>query len=291
MTGYGQASAECAGLRVTAELRSVNNRHADVRLRVPAELAAQESELRREILRRIRRGRVELSLVLERTAELPLRIALNRPLVEAVAAATEELRERFGVNGRLDLATLLAVPGMLESKSGPGPWGEEQQAAVRSALDNALQALDRERQREGENLRRDLLQRVGSMERLADTVSERARQLPSLLRQKLLDRLEVLAAGVELDPARVAQEAAFLADRSDVTEEVVRLRGHLAQVRSLLAQPDGEPVGRRLDFLLQEIHRETNTINGKSVDLELSEGALQLKVEADKVREQIQNLE
>jgi uncharacterized protein (TIGR00255 family) len=129
------------------------------------------------------------------------------------------------------------------------------------------------------------------MAALAEEIGRLSAGLPEALKRRLLERLKTLAEGVELDPTRVAQEAAFLADRADVTEEIVRLKGHLSRVAALLAEPDGEPVGKRLDFLLQEVNRETNTINGKSADLTISRAVLDLKAEAEKVREQAQNLE
>ena len=160
------------------------------------------------------------------------------------------------------------------------------------ALDQALDALDGDRCREGTVLQRELVGRIDTMTRLLQKIRQRAAAVPSALRDRLEQRLAVLRRdGAELDPARVAQEAVFLADRSDVTEEIVRLEGHLEQARSLLAEPDDQPVGKRLEFLLQEINRETNTINSKPADLELTREALTLKAEAEKVREQIQNLE
>ncbi len=129
------------------------------------------------------------------------------------------------------------------------------------------------------------------MRDLTSELRQRCAEVPGVLRQRLLERLKTLAEGVELDPARLAQEAAFLADRADVTEELVRLAGHLEQVTTLLAEPDGDPVGKRLDFLLQEVNRETNTVNSKSADLLVSRTVLELKSEAEKVREQVQNLE
>jgi uncharacterized protein (TIGR00255 family) len=170
-------------------------------------------------------------------------------------------------------------------------WGEEEREALFNAVDMALSALDADRRREGEALKREILDRLTTMTRLTTEARERAGAIPDQLKQKLLQRLATLGSDVELDPSRLAQEATFLADRADVTEEIVRLEGHLAQAGGLLEKPDGGPVGKRLDFLLQEIHRETNTICSKSSDLELTRGALALKAEAEKVREQIQNLE
>jgi uncharacterized protein (TIGR00255 family) len=291
MTGYGQASAECPGLRVTVELRSLNNRFADVRLKLPSELAGREAELRRRIARRFSRGRVEATIKLERHVEGGSRVTIDEPLVRALAETAARLQDELEIGGSLDLSTLLRLPGVLEIRSDDEAWGDESQATLERTLDQALDVLQREREREGGELRGDLLARFERMAGLSTAIEARAGELPDLVRQKLLERVEALAQGIELDPARVAQEATFLADRSDVTEEVVRLRGHITQAAALLAEPDGEPVGKRLDFLLQEIHRETNTVNSKSADLEMSRHALELKLEGEKVREQVQNLE
>jgi uncharacterized protein (TIGR00255 family) len=290
MTGYGQGSAECQGFHARVEIRTLNNRFADLKLRLPAELLRREAEIRGRILARVRRGRIEGDLRFDGARSSPA-LVLNRPLAEAVVAAARELHEEYGARGTLDLAAILQVPGMLQAPEGTDVLGEEEIAAVFRALDVALDALDAERRREGEALRSDLRSRVARMEGLAEELRRLSARVPETLRRKLLDRLRTLAEGVELDPARVAQEAAFLADRADVTEEIVRLEGHLARAAALLSEPDGEPVGKRLDFLLQEVNRETNTVNSKSADLEVSRAVLALKAESEKVREQIQNLE
>jgi uncharacterized protein (TIGR00255 family) len=290
MTGYGQGAAEGGGLRVTTEARSVNNRFADVRLKLPPELMSREGELRRRVLSRVRRGRVEVFVGLERSDGLG-RSALNRSLVASVVEAARALRDEHGVKGRLDLATVLSLPGVLQTSALPGELAEETLQAVERSLNAALDALDADRAREGEALRADLRERVARMEHLTRAIRARAAGVPELARRKLVERVQALAQGVEFDPARLAQEVALIADRSDVTEELVRLAGHLDQAGHLLAEPDGEPVGKRFDFLLQEIHRETNTASSKSGDLELTRLAMDLKAEAEKVREQIQNLE
>lgn len=268
----------------------MNNRYADLKLRLPAELLPSEGEVRRRILARIRRGRIEADVRLDGSRVAPL-LELNRALAEAVVAAARRLREDFGVEGLLDPGAMLQVPGMLELPTGAQGLAEAEIATVFRALDAALGALDAERRREGNALRDDLSSRVARMEALTEEVARLSAGVPEAVRRKLLDRLRTLGEGVELDPTRLAQEAAFLADRSDVTEEIVRLRGHLARVAALLSEPDGEPVGKRLDFLLQEVNRETNTVNSKAADLEVSRAALAIKAEAEKVREQIQNLE
>jgi len=291
MTGYGQGSAEIPRARITVVLRSVNNRFADVRLKLPPELAAWETALRKRCQAVIRRGRLDVGVTVERTAEgEPLPI-LNRALVEAAVAAERTCREEFGIEGKLELSTLLSLAGIFQTPRGEEAPGDEERTAVEHALDRALEAIDRERLREGEAMRVDLLERVGNMCSIVEALRKRAGETPGLLKTKLLERIEALTAEVEIDVSRVAQEVAFLADRADVTEELVRLEAHLDGIRSLLAEPDGDPVGKRLDFLVQELNRETNTIASKSPDLDSNRFALALKAETERVREQVQNLE
>jgi uncharacterized protein (TIGR00255 family) len=290
MTGYGQAVRESSEVRITVEVRSVNNRFADMKLRLPDALASLEPELRRAVLAKVKRGRVEIDLRIE-AARGSRAVSLNRHVVGDVLAAGQALREEFGVLGDADLSTLLRVPGVLEVASPAEELDDTGKAQVVAAVEDALEALDRARTKEGAMLTTDLLERFGRMESVVAEVRARAAAVPELLGKKLVERVAQLTNGIAIDPARLAQEVAFLADRADVTEEIVRLIGHLAQARGFLARPDGEPVGKRLDFLLQEIHRETNTIASKSPDLEMSRGALTLKAEAEKIREQIQNLE
>jgi len=186
---------------------------------------------------------------------------------------------------------LMRVPGVFETNGPATPLDEAGRSAVDGALDVALAALDAERRREGGLLRDDLVPRVARMKATVAVIRELAAGVPHTLQQKLAERVQQLVTQVTLDPARIAQEAAFLADRADITEELVRLDGHLVHAHALLAEIDGEPVGKRLEFLLQEIHRETNTIASKSSELGISRHALALKAESEKIREQIQNVE
>jgi uncharacterized protein (TIGR00255 family) len=291
MTGYGLGTSEVDGLKVTIELRSVNNRFADLKLRLPDELLPYEPELRRKVLVTVKRGRVEMDMRLTRGRGAGVAaVVLDRVVVEGALAALKELRHEYGVRGEWDLQTLVRVPGIFGGAEKRRTLDEAERAAVDRALDDALSALDAERQREGETLRADLVERIDRMDRHVAAIREKAGLVPEAVRTRIVERVGQLLAQAPLDPARVAQEAAFLADRADVTEELVRLAGHLGQARSLLGGGD-EPVGKRLDFLLQEIHRETNTIASKSADLEISRLTLDLKSESEKIREQIQNLE
>jgi len=291
MTGYGQGSSETSGLRITVEMRAVNNRYADLRMRLPAELAGEERDIKRRILAVVRRGRVDMSLQVERSDSAEPGTALNQALLDEVVAATERLRGKHGIEGALDLATVLSMPGMLRGERPEVKWDDPQREAFRRAVEAALETLEQDRRREGAHLGEELLERLGALDALTVRIRERATRMPATLRDRLLERLKSLGGEVPLDPGRVAQEAVLLADRCDVTEEIVRLESHLAQARALLAAPDGDPLGRRLEFLLQELQREANTITSKSSDLELTRVALSLKSELEKVREQIQNLE
>lgn len=291
MTGYGQGSVELPNVRVTAEVRSVNNRFADLRLRIPSELAAMERGLRRKILARVQRGRVELSLRVERTDGADSRPVLNRALLQEVVRASTELRQGGEAAGELDLATVLVVPGMFRPESVEIEWNDAEREALEGAIDAAMQALDQDRLREGASLQTEIAARLDAMDGLTKKVRRLAEGIPSSLRDKILERLRALGDDLELDPARVAQEAAFLAERADVTEEIVRLEGHLAQARELVGGKIGDRLGKRLDFLLQEIHREVNTVGSKSTDLQQTRLCLELKAESEKIREQVQNLE
>lgn len=291
MTGYGQGTAEAGSLRVSIELRSLNNRFADLRFRLPAELAGAERSVKRKVLARVRRGRVDLTLNTERLGPPDPGWMLNRPLLDELLAAAARLRDEFDVEGRLDLATVLGVPGMLRGEAVEVTWGEEQLALFEQALDAALESLDQDRRREGEHLRQELEQRLAGMREQTGRMRGLAAAVPGKLRDRLIERLGGLSGELQLDPTRVAQEAVLLADRSDVTEEIVRLEGHLEQALALLGETDGETVGKRLEFLLQEILREANTVSSKAQEVELSRVALGLKSELEKVREQVQNLE
>jgi uncharacterized protein (TIGR00255 family) len=291
MTGFGQGAVEHAEIRVSVQLRSVNNRYTDLRFRLPQELSDLEPELRRKILETVRRGRVEVSVTVERLDGQEARPVLNRSLLDELAAARQVLANEYGLGGEPDLNTVLSLPGIFRIETPEVVWDDAHRAALVEALGSALAAFDDDRMREGEALAREILRRIERMIGLVGELRNGAADVTARVRDRLLQRLESLRGDVELDPGRVAQEAAFLAERGDVTEEIVRLEGHLSQGRTLIGEPDGKPVGKRMDFLVQEIHRETNTICSKMADLDLTRTALALKAETEKVREQVQNLE
>jgi len=291
MTGFGQASAELAEARVSVELKTVNHRYADMRVRLPTDLISEERTFRTAIQKRVKRGRVECQVHIQPLGNVGSEVRLNRPLLDEVLRAAELLRTEHKLTGEPDVASLLSISSMFRSGPIEVEWNEGELKTLHGTLAEALKALDKDREREGAHLAQDLCARLERMRSLVESIRARAAAQPDAAREKMQARLAALAPEIELDPARLAQEALLLADRCDVTEELVRLAGHLEQAGGLLGKSDDEPLGKRLDFLSQEINRETNTINSKSSDLEMSRLAMEMKAEVEKVREQVQNLE
>ena len=289
MTGYGRGAVSGDDFSVSVDLKTVNNRFLDVHLRVGSELASVEPAIKRRISSRLARGRVDVTVSFERTAQVAYE--LNRPLIAGYVQALRQLQQEFQIEGALDINVIARIPGALV----PGRNGidERMTAALEQAIDQAVDDLERMRQQEGEALRRELAERVAKIEALVPTIEAAASGLADAYRQRLQKRIgELLSRGgqaIEVDPGRLAQEVAYLADRSDVSEEMVRLRSHLAQFQEALGSA-GE-TGKMLDFLLQELNREANTTLSKSTDLTIKEAALSIKAEVEKLREQVQNVE
>ena len=289
MTGYGRGTVSGDDFSVSVDLKTVNNRFLDVHLRIGSELASVEPAIKRRISSRLARGRVDVTVSFERTAQVAYE--LNRPLIAGYVQALRQLQQDFGIEGVLDINVLARIPGALvPSRNG---IDESMIAALEQAIDQALDDLERMRQQEGEALRIELAERVAKIEALVPTIEASAAGLADAYRQRLQKRIgELLSRGgqpIEVDPGRLAQEVAYLADRSDVSEEMVRLRSHLAQFQDAL-KSTGE-TGKMLDFLLQELNREANTTLSKSTDLTIKEAALSIKAEVEKLREQVQNVE
>jgi uncharacterized protein (TIGR00255 family) len=289
MTGYGKAMVAGDDFSVSVDLKTVNNRFLDIHLRVGAELASLEPGIKKRITSRLTRGRVDVTISLERTAQMIYE--LNRPLIAGYVNALKQLQQDFQIAGELDINVLARIPGALQ----PARNGIDERivTALESAVDQALDELERMREQEGEALKNELRDRVRKIESVVPTIESAAAGLAEAYRVRLQKRIgELLNRGgqvVEIDPARLAQEVAYLADRSDVSEEMVRLRSHLTQFQEALDAP-GE-AGKMLDFLLQELNREANTTLSKSTDLVIKEAGLAIKAEVEKLREQVQNVE
>ncbi len=289
MTAYGAGRARTTAAEITVELRSVNQRFLDVKLSAPREYLAWEIEIRDRIRERAERGRVEVSVIRRAVpAQRRYHVALRADLARAYVAAARTLARQLRLPGKVALTDVLHLPDLFEvTEQGPN-LGRERRA-VRQALATALGAFDRERRREGRNLQRDMQRRAAHLRRLTQRIQGRLPVVLAGLRRQVEERLVRLAGDSELDLNRVAQEVATLADRSDVTEELVRLASHLGAVGVALRQ--ARPVGKRVEFLLQEVHRELNTTGAKAGDLTINDLVLTAKGEVEKLREQVQNVE
>ena len=289
MTGFGAGRAQAGGESLAVEIRSVNGKFCDVRAHLPRELAGLEPVVARIVKSRVARGVVDVNV--RREAPGSVRGAAPRidlGLAAAYAKALREMRAELGLSGELtlqDLVGLEGVVGLSEVAADPGPAAQ----ALEKALADALDALDDMRVREGEALARDLSLRLGVVEKGAAAIRAAAPQSAEAYRERLAARVAELSRGVPADPARLAQEVAFFAERVDVTEELTRLASHLSQLRALIASD--APAGRRLEFLVQEVNREVNTVGSKSQNAGIAAQVVELKAELERVREQIANVE
>lgn len=287
MTGFGSGRGSSTGEEIVVEIRSVNHKFCEVKIRLPRELAALESDIGRAVKDKLARGGVEVTL--RRTGPGgSMAPRVDAALAEAYARAYAEVAARLGLHGQVALSDIIAAEGVIRLDEREADL-DAARAATERALGQALEALVSMRAREGEALRRDLEDRLATVEGLVVRVETLAPLAVEHHRGRLAERVQELTRGIPLDPARLAQEVALLAERSDVAEEVTRLRSHVAQARQLLG--GGDPAGRKLDFLVQEMHREGNTIGSKSQHAEISAVVVSLKAEIERMREQVQNVE
>jgi len=296
MTGYAQAKGVALGWDVRVSAKSVNHRFLDLKLRLPDGFDLYELRLRQLVRERIHRGHVEVHVSVEPGANTPIQV--NRDLVTNYLRAADELRLQTSVSAALDVVALLRLPGVIGGLAPAVPESEEDQEALGKTLENclreALGKLDEMRRAEGRHLVEDLRRRLQRISEQSEIVRGLVVQLRPAFARRLETRLKDLLNGAAIDPARIAQEAAMLAERSDISEELDRLRSHLQQFGKLL---DGAgELGKKLDFLLQEMHREANTMLSKTPGVEsealtITGVGLEIKAEIEKLREQVQNIE
>jgi uncharacterized protein (TIGR00255 family) len=289
MTGFGRGEAVQNGRRFLAEIKTVNNRHRDLIVRLPRSLQAIEDEVRNQVSAVIKRGRVEVSLQMEKEGvELEYELQLNLPLVRSYLRIFDQLKEEFGLDGKVRADELCQMKDVLLVKPEELDLAAAR-GAFREALALALDGCDSMRIQEGEALKEDFLKRLALIEGHLKEVQNRAGSVVEDYKRRLRQRVEHLAQGMPVDESRLMQEIAIFADRCDITEELVRARSHLEQFRSYLSSEDA--IGRRLDFLLQEINREITTMSSKASDSSISARGVEIKAELEKVREQVQNVE
>ncbi|HET8723455.1 MAG TPA: YicC/YloC family endoribonuclease [Anaeromyxobacteraceae bacterium] len=287
MTGFGAGRAELGGEVVEAEVRSVNHKFCEVKCRLPREMSALETEITRQVKDRLARGGVEVALR-RSSSRGALAPKVDAELAASYARAFEEVRARLGLAGQVTLADVLAADGVVSLEE-RALDADAARGAAAEALAGALDALVSMREREGAALARDLESRLVAVEALAARLAEVSPRSVEAYRTRLEERVAELSRGLAPDPARLATEIALFADRTDVAEELTRLASHVAQMRGLLAS--GEPAGRKMDFLVQEMHREANTVGSKSQSADASAAVVALKAEIERMREQVQNVE
>ena len=288
MTAYGSSEHEFDQGFLTVELKALNNRYKDIILRLPSSLQEYEDLIRSEISARVKRGRIEVSMQLESNEGPSYNIELNRPLMEAYLKIYDEMNDEFKTDERLKPDFFLQLrdaviykPVVLDP--------EKSKTAIGILMKQALDSFDTMRIKEGEAIENDLKNRLDLLKGYLDKIEERAPFVVAEYRDKLQNRIEAISEDIEIDGNRLAQEVAIFAGRCDITEEIVRARSHLDQFNNYMAIDDA--IGRRLDFLVQELNREINTISSKASDSLISANAVDAKAELEKIREQIQNVE
>ena len=288
MTGYGKGIAERDNLTMTVEIKSVNHRYCDVSVKAPRNLLVLEHELKKKVGERLKRGKIDIFINQEFGANASMVPVLNEPLAEAYADLFRAMAQRFDLTTEIPLS-LIAMQKEVISVQEQLIDDEALRACLGEALENALQALEKMRQTEGEATRRDMASRLDVVAGMVEEIALRAPTVVTEWRAKLQERLDRQAPDIACDPQRLAQEVAIFADRCDISEELTRFRSHLEQFRELFQ--NGEPVGRQMDFLVQELNRETNTMGSKSNDALLTRTVVSIKSELEKIREQVQNIE
>ncbi len=289
MTGFGRASASENNYSITVELKSVNNRFLDLNLRLPGELQLLEPVIKKLVSNRLARGRVEVNFQYDRGDDV--QFELNRPLIAGFLAAMREMQNEFSFVGEPDMNVIARLPNVVTAKKEePTP---EFIASVEKVFAYAIDDLEQMRTKEGGMLATELASRLREIEARIPTIESEAANVVDEYRVRLTKRISDMLSKtdsqIDIDQSRMAQEVAFLADRADISEEITRLRTHIEHFRAIVN--DDKDVGKRLDFLTQELNREANTIASKTNNMTVKENALAIKSEIEKIREQVQNVE
>jgi len=291
MTGYGTGSAIKEDTAVTVEIRTVNHRFLDLHVRLAREYSFLEAEVQQNIRNLLGRGRVDVNIAIQ--ASSPVTVLVNTEAARAYLEAAARLRDEFHLGGDLGLSALLSLPGVILSKDSDSSSADEAKGVlsqlVAESVGRAMDGVLQMRRREGDALRSDMLRQLSSIGEKARHIETLSPAIVSEYREKLQGRMAQLLSNGGIDPQRLAQEVALMADKCDISEEVTRLESHLRQYSDLVQT--GAQVGKKLDFLLQEMQREVNTILSKAGNLEITNHAIAIKSDIEKLREQVQNVE
>ncbi len=289
MTAYGRGEYNQGASVFTVELKSLNNRFRDIILRMPRTLQALEDEIRSQVSSRVRRGRVEVSIQMGTNyGEGEYQLELNAPLVKSYFRIFRELDEEFGLDEKVSPYSLCQMKDIIIFKT-PDVEIDDVRPGLQEVLGLAVESLDKMRMVEGKAIEEDFLKRLNIIEEYLNDIEENAPKIVDEYKKRLEDKIQRISGGMVLDETRLIQEVAIFADRCDISEEIVRFRSHLKQFRDFMSKDDS--IGRRLDFLIQEINREVNAIGSKATDSSISSKVVEIKAELEKLREQIQNVE
>ena len=288
MTAYGRAESVKGNIAFVAEMKSVNGRYREIVLRLPQVLQPLEDRIKPMISPTLKRGRIEISIQMKDNSGNNLELELNKPLVKAYITVFNELNRELGCDQPIDLSVFSQLKDTIIMKQ-ENVDIEKTWPDLREVIDKALLSLDAMRLNEGKVIEKDFLKRLKNIKRYIKEISNQSKVTIEVYRDKLIEKNQKLVKNLEITEDRLVQEVAFMAERSDITEELVRTQSHLEQFRNYMNHDD--VVGRRLEFLLQEVNREVNTIGSKAGDSFISQRTVEIKAELEKLREQIQNVE
>ncbi len=290
MTGFGRGEYNDGKRSIIVEIKSVNHRYSDISVRMPRRYSFVEDKIKNAVKKTIKRGKVDVSVMVENLTENDVNIRLNTMLAQQYLDSLKALREAFDLSGEITLQYLAGLPDVM--KAIPDVDDEEEMTkCILEPVEIAAANLEAMRSVEGEKLAEDLLMRGGIIKNLVDRIEERADKVPAAYTEKLRERIkELIGSSVTVPEDRILVEAAIFADKCNITEELTRLRSHMDQMKSII-EKSSQPDGKKLDFLVQEMNREANTIGSKANDIEVTNLMLQVKAEIEKIREQVQNIE
>jgi uncharacterized protein (TIGR00255 family) len=288
MTGYGRGQSQRDNLSFTVEIKAVNHRYADINIKAPRLVTPFESQIKKQVGEFLKRGKIDIYITQNNNSQATVRPVVNKNLAAAYLEALQDIRDLKGVVGEVPLEYLASLPDVVRLDD-VSVVEEEILSCLETAVAEALDVIVSMRCAEGAATAVDMTERLGLLREMLTGIESQAATVPLEWQRKLTERLTRLQNGAEMDPQRVAQEVAVFADRCDISEELVRFRSHLDQFSELISH--AEPVGRQLDFLVQELNREANTMGSKSNDATLTRYVVGLKSELEKIREQVQNIE
>lgn len=287
MTGFGKAEYK-NGYEITVEIKTVNNRFLDVLPKYPKSFVAYDDLIRKTVQNKITRGRVELFFSFSDTRDCEKTVNVDLPLAKAYYDASVKISDYLGIENDFTVGQIMRSPDVIDFLDDSEDDEQALATAIKTVLENALDNLNAMRKTEGDKLKNDLLTHVGEAEKLVDKIEQRSPIVAENFRKRIDERVRNILSATQVDEARLLQEVALFADKSCIDEEITRLKSHISQYRKLM---ELDTPGRKVDFLVQEFNREANTICSKSNDIEVTNDALLLKGEIEKIREQIQNIE